>query len=955
MRTKPSTLYTVLLIAVMLGVVFGILTNSRNSILIKEMFYVAGGSIASMIAAVLLFLGKPCFKQRIPAVSLGAVSSILFFMVIMHFAGIGSPNGPFTVLMLLSLTALTVSSLLFIEESSIRLFTSIMLVSVSLMFIYAIMQWQGINTFSWDAALTRSGRSTGSLGNPNLLGGFASAVIPLGIASLFSLKKFSPATRSVLALLFVALATTTVVASGTRGSVIGVAAGCAVLLVWFFKNSTHPVKKLVPFVLLFLAVVAAVALPMASRLSELDPTAEDQGTLQVRKIIWSGAFRLFTNSPLVGHGPGSFQILFPEYRSPYYSILGVSHNTLHAHCEYLEILVDIGILGLILWGIAVWGVIGRLKKADLLRAGAFAGMAAMLAEAVVSVHLRWPPTAWMFATLAMIFLSGESKSVSPGRRSRIGAVSLALVSIILGSGFFIHYLPMSRSSELVFKGKDIFIARTEMAMNNAYSAAAQWANSRNGAVLNAALVQWQNASVFADSAVTYSKRATEIYPQDLGGWYALGSAHLTRYMIMNPPVPAMRSALETTGLSTQYTQQELREELLTGMAAYDSLVTMAPNYAEVHNNLALGYSNLGLLDESMEELYKAYRIHAHRRGDYFNQVSSLLAIHPNSLDGAILYFHHTLAEFDIDADGEKLDKNYHAVMTNAWFLLSAQPESGTALKDRFIALIEEVLPVEHRVMLCQGIQNIEENSPLALWENEGIFRMSNEEAALNLRKMSVSLAFSGMAFPTVLPRDANFYRYPAQLLFRSDWNPGLYDQVLETFLYQIVIDRNLDAVNTLMYSGRFYASVEPELTEQVRAVRTALGGSRTAMREGLETPWLAGSLPALVSDSLHYRMASDSLNSKWYKMELSMTFLLVTSYWWDYNIFAPEQNQYLLDRIFYCRDTLRELEPDSWQSIVSGVLADEIERIGIQTNYNCPATVGLLRDDLVSGAVRAID
>ncbi|MCK5785318.1 MAG: O-antigen ligase family protein [Candidatus Sabulitectum sp.] len=958
MKIRTSMVFTVLLVTVMLGVVFGILTNSRNSILVKEMFYVAGGSIASMLAAALLFLKKPCYRQRVPLLSLGAVTAVLVLMVIMHFSGIGSTNGPFTFLMLLSLGALSLSSLLFMDESHIKIFTSVMLGSVTIMFVYAIMQWQGINIFSWDAALTRSGRSTGSLGNPNLLGGFASASIPFGITYLMSLKKFSAVVRSVLAILFTGVATTAVVASGTRGSVIGVAAGCFVLFLWFLKSRAHSpgIKKVIPAVLLLVVIVASVALPMASRLSELDPTAENQGTLQVRKIIWSGALRLFMDSPLVGHGPGSFQILFPEVRNPSYSLLGVSHNTLHAHCEYLEILVDIGLLGLILWAIFVWGLLKRMKDMDLLHAGAFAGMAAMLAESLVSVHLRWPPTAWMFATLAMIFLArGSDVSIQPvisRGKSRAAAVCLALVSVVLALGFFAHYLPMSRSSELVFKGKDIFLARTEVAMNGAYSAAGQWVNSGDQASLNAAVIQWQNATAFADSAVIYSRLATEIYPCDLGAWYALGSAHLTRYMVIEVPVPAMRSVLEAIGFSSGYTAEQTNEELFLGMAAYDSLTTMAPNYAEVHNNLALGYSNMGLLEESMHELYLAYRIHAHRREDYFNQVSSLLTICPGSIDGALLYFRHILAKYDTDAQGEKLENMFDTVTDKACFLLSAQPDNKAVLKEEFLLQIEEILPVEFHSRLIESINRAEDHSPFANWENRALLSMGALEALEEIRSMSIVSAFTGSTFPTVLPGDPEFYQAAALFLFASEWNRDAYDLVMDIFLDQIVIDRNLDDVNALVHNERFDGSIHAGVLEDIRTVRLAVAGSRAAMREGYETPWLAGSLPAVISDSLHARMVSDSLNSKWYRMELRMTFLLVTSYWWDYNIFASGQNQYLLERIFYCRDKIRELEPSSWSIIVSMILSDEIERIGLYCSIGCPQTVGLLRDDLVSGAPR---
>jgi len=952
MRTKVSTAFLVLLIAVMSGVVFGVMTNSRNSILIKEMFYVAGGSLAAVMAAVFIFLGRPYYADRFPRITLVSVAAVLLLMVVMHFAGAHSPNGPFTFLMLLSLTVLTVSSLLFIDEAHIRVFTLVMLASSAVMFVYAVLQWQGINVFTWDAALTRSGRSTGSMGNPNLLGGFASAVIPLGVAYIFSLKNQTMVLKTILALVFAALATTAIVASGTRGSVIGVAAGTAVFLVWFVRNISKSSRKLIPAAVLAVVVIAAVAVPMSSRLSELDPSVEDQGTLQVRKTIWSGALSLFFESPVTGHGPGAFQILFPRYRNPYYSILGVSHNTLHAHCEYLEILVDLGIAGLILWAAAAWGMLGYLKKANLLRAGAFAGMAAMLAEALVSVHLRWPPTAWLFATLVMVYLSGEQRSVLPGKKMKAGAVLLVAAGAVLAAGLFVHYIPLSRSSVLVFRGKDIFLARTENAMNTGYSAAAQWADTGNEDALNAAVIQWQNASVFADSAVAYSKQATETYPYDLGGWYALGSAHLTRYMVMMPPVPAMRSALEQAGLTNLFTPGQIRNELLLGMAAYDSLVTMAPDYAEVHNNLALGYSNMGLLDQSMDELYKSYRIHAHRRNDYFNQVSALIAIHPNSVSGALLYFHHILLGFDTDAEGRRLQANYNTTLEKAWCIVSSQPENADTLVDCMCELSDEVLPTEQAELLSGIIRHIDEYSPFASWDDGTIFTMADEDVPGEFLRMTASASFASGSFPLVLPRSADFYTLPAEVLFDSQWSTDIFNAVMDIYFRQIVIDRHLDDVYALLNSDRFAMSIDSQVAQRILSVRTAVGGSRTAMRDGFGAPWLSNSLPALISDSLHSRMAADSLNPQWYEMELEMTFLVVTSYWWDYNIFASEQNQYLLDRIFHCRDKIQELKPEAWSATVAGILIDDTDRIRPQTRGASLSTVDMLRDDLVSGAAR---
>lgn len=948
-------MFTALLIIVMLGVVFGVLTDSRSSILIKEIFYVAGGSIASILAAVLLFAGKPCYRSRIPSLSFVSVSAVLLLTVIMHFAGIGSVNGVFTFLMLLSLAALSVSSLLFVSEKHFRVFTLCLVGSSALLFIYAIMQWQGVNLFQWDAGLIRSGRSAGSLGNPNLLGGFSSAMIPLGAAYLLSLKKPGPALRISYAALYVALAIASIVSSGTRGSIIGVVAGCGVLLVWHVKSAGKPLKTTLPVVFLFLGAVGAVTLPMASRMAELSPDSEEQGTIQVRKLIWQGAFAVFTDSPFIGHGPGSFQILYPEHRNPYYSVLGVSHNTLHAHCEYLEILVDIGLLGLILWGGFLWGLKSRLGNAGLLRAGAFAGIMAMLAEGFVSVHLRWPPTAWLFAVLVTIFLSSKAELLKSGMRSRLSAICFAAVGVVLGLSVFIHYLPSTRAAELVFRGKDVFLTKAETAMNSAYSAASQWVNTRDEASLNSAMISWQNASTFADSAVFYSRQATEVYPSDMGAWYALGSAHLTRYLVMDPAVQALSSAIEASGYVSGFTRQQLTDELQSGMAAYHTLTTMAPNYAEVHNNLALGYSNLGMVRESMDELYMAYQLHGHRRSDYFNQVSSLLAICPDSRSGVILYFHNMLTLFDKEATGNKLEKNFKELAETLWFIYSLQPENTDSLERVFLELCSETIPEEHRTAVAEIIRNAENSSPFASWESGEIFQLPYDEALYCSKRMTDAAAFKGSVFPSILPADPEFYRYPSEILTGSNWNSGYFLRVMDIFLFQIQIDRNLDDTFSLFNSRRFSAATDSLTAAEVTKVRLALGGSRASMREGLAMPWIEGSLPATISDSLHAMMVSDSLNTDLYCMELRMTFLLVTSYWWDYNIFVSSQNQYLLERIFYCRDKIRELEPDSWQNIVSAILGEEIDRIAPFTNQSCPQVVMLLRDDLVGGASRAIE
>lgn len=951
MRITLSTTFTVLFALVMLGVIFGVLTDSRNSILIKEIYYVAGGSLAALLGGILLLAGAPAHRDRLPRFLFPALASVILLTLLRHCTGIASVNGPFTFLMLLSLSVITFTGVLYLDRRGLELLIGLLVASSFVLFLYAVLQWQGVNIFQWDASLTRSGRSAGSLGNPNLLGGFSSAVLPLGVAALLIWKRPGKTLRYLLTALFAAGSVAAVIASGTRGSLLGLAGGAVFIAIWYLRKSGGSGKRLLTAVLILGAVLAAAALPMSSRLSELDPGAEEQGTLQVRKLIWSGALAVFAESPLIGHGPGSFQILYPEHRDPEYSILGVSHNTLHAHCEYLEILVDLGLLGLVLWGAVLWFAAGALRRADALGAGAFAGLCAMLTEALVSVHLRWPPTAWLFSFLAMAALSSYGGKASQRFRSVPRGIFLLLSSFALAGGLFLHYLPAARSSELVFMGKDVFLNRTEAAMRNAYAAAAQWQSTGDPGALEATLNYWSQAEAYADSAVDYSTRGTIAYPDDLGSWYALGSAHLTRYMVMKPPVQAVTAALDHAGIPNSSTDEMLDHELELGMAAYDSLVRRAPNYAEVHNNLALGYSNMGRTDLALDELYLAYGLHAHRRVDYFQQAVSLLPLSQGSPSGCALVFSHVLQGFNARGMDQRLERKLVSLENHLSFIYASVPDRCDSLREAFAGIAREELPCETAVQVEERVRSVSPGQLFRWYTPDGV---SGTPAEVLERCASVSMevAIAGAPFPLTLPEERDFYTLPALLLAEAGNSDDSWNLAMEAFLHQIQIDRNLDGTYTLMMSDRFRNTVPEELKADIDQVRTAVGGSRTALREGLETPWIQGSLPDILSDTLHALQQRDSLNGEWHLREMELVYQLLSSYWWDYQMFSWSQNQYLLERVFHCRDMVMELEPDRWRNQISSALERVSERSAFYCGSGIAPQLDQLQRDLVTGAAR---
>lgn len=83
-----------------------------------------------------------------------------------------------------------------------------------------------------------------------------------------------------------------------------------------------------------------------------------------RTQVWSDAWKMVLSSPWFGNGPGSFINIFPKFRSGelgYYFPL--NHQIDHSHNEYLEIMLDYGIVGFLLFTIFFISVLGfRIDK-----------------------------------------------------------------------------------------------------------------------------------------------------------------------------------------------------------------------------------------------------------------------------------------------------------------------------------------------------------------------------------------------------------------------------------------------------------------------------------------------------------------------------------------------------------------------------------------------------------------
>lgn len=204
------------------------------------------------------------------------------------------------------------------------------LISGCLVSFYAITQHFGIDKNLWVQDV--QSRVFSTLGQPNWLAGYLAILLPL---ALF-LK--SPIKYLILALYSLALIFTK--------SKTGLSSVFIIFLLYFFSQKKYIFTSLLVIVGLLIGIYFIKSKPTT-------PTIIDGERLiitnsaNIRQLVWTGAFRLIQQYPLIGTGPETFA-------QSYYWTRPIEHNLTSewnflynkAHNEYLNYAATTGLLGL---------------------------------------------------------------------------------------------------------------------------------------------------------------------------------------------------------------------------------------------------------------------------------------------------------------------------------------------------------------------------------------------------------------------------------------------------------------------------------------------------------------------------------------------------------------------------------------------------------------------------------
>ena len=247
--------------------------------------------------------------------------------------------------------------------------------------------------------------------NHNHYAGLMEMLVPVPL--VFSLTRYARGKFRTLIAGVAALMAGTIFLSGSRGGMVALLGELA-LLGWILMRTRKAVK--IAAMGGFAIGVAALLIwvggsDLTRRVGLLGSEARHEISGGVRWTIDKDGLRMFASKPILGWGLGTFPVAYPRFRS-FYSSFFINE----AHNDYLQILVETGLVGLgaFLWMLALVYRNAFRKLPDWTdnMNGAVA-LAAMLACTGIAVHslvdfnLQVPANAAWFYVMAVLAASDD--------------------------------------------------------------------------------------------------------------------------------------------------------------------------------------------------------------------------------------------------------------------------------------------------------------------------------------------------------------------------------------------------------------------------------------------------------------------------------------------------------------------------------------------------------------------
>lgn len=245
---------------------------------------------------------------------------------------------------------------------------------------YAILQFVGLDPFTWAQQFGGQTIQTSTLGNRNFTGGFLAMVLPIA-AALWRLAD-ADARRALQASALIAAG---LVLSFSQGPYAAAAAGGIAFAGLLLSSRIKRVRvlALVAVVGIAAVILGAVGYAMSNPDSEIVPATTAQ-----RALWWRGAVSMVVDHPLVGRGPNTYAVEGNRYRPAEDAAVHGLDFSDDTHSVALAFATGAGALGLVGYLVVMGWIIYKartVRPQQVLQIGFVAALAAYFIQSLVSI------------------------------------------------------------------------------------------------------------------------------------------------------------------------------------------------------------------------------------------------------------------------------------------------------------------------------------------------------------------------------------------------------------------------------------------------------------------------------------------------------------------------------------------------------------------------------------------
>jgi O-antigen ligase len=371
--------------------------------------------------------------------SLGA--AVLLFLLVAVASALTSRYQDRTLVTLLFLFGSTVAffagTALFDRKDRVRQLLNVIAWVTGIVCVIGVIQFVLGDRLGLDFFPDKNRRVGSTLGNAVFLSGYIVLVLPLMIVRVVD-TSLTPKARILHGVLVISLVFLLGV-SQSRSSYAAAAVSCVIPIALIARLNKRVLVLLLVTVISGAALAVVVAPNLGMRIREAF-SFEPASSFARRLYFWGAGIDAFKAAPVMGHGPGSYEVVMREYRSPDYWTVKSEDVVPHAHNELVEIASDLGLSGLVVFltiiGLAFFVVRRMFRDGStwhrLYAAGISCALLATLVDNMANVSLRQAPVAalaWLLLGVAdsPVFLSPAilSKRIALPSLQRLGFLPIA--------------------------------------------------------------------------------------------------------------------------------------------------------------------------------------------------------------------------------------------------------------------------------------------------------------------------------------------------------------------------------------------------------------------------------------------------------------------------------------------------------------------------------------------------